>query len=124
MTEETSVVCIMCPVGCEVEVKMDDGEITKIERYGCEDGKEYAEQEVSSSRRTVMSVVKCVDGDFPTVSVKTSEPIRKENIDDVMDSISDIEVKAPVSVGDIVIKNVCGLDVDVVATRNVEKAQE
>ncbi len=124
MTEEISVVCIMCPVGCEVKIERDDSKITKIEGYGCEDGKEYAEQEVSSPRRIIMSVVKCIGGDFPTVSVKTSDPIRKGMVDDVMDTISDVRVKAPVCVGDIVIKNVCELDVDVVATRNVEKTEE
>ncbi|MFW6196431.1 MAG: DUF1667 domain-containing protein [Thermoplasmatota archaeon] len=124
MTKEHSVVCIMCPLGCEVKVEVTDGEITDIQGYACENGKEYAEQEISSPTRTVMSVVKCKNGNFPTVSVKTSEPVRKEKIYDVMKSISRIEVEAPVSVGDTIVKNVCGSGVDVVATRRVKKIQE
>ena len=124
MTDERSVVCIMCPLGCEVNVEVEEGVITNIKGYACENGKEYAEQEVSSPTRTVMSVVKCVKGNFPTVSVKTSEPIQKENIKDVMRAISDIEVEAPISVGDKIVKDVCGSGVDIIATRKVKRNQE
>jgi len=124
MTDERSVVCIMCPLGCEVNVEVEEGVITNIKGYACENGKEYAEQEVSSPTRTVMSVVKCVNGNFPTVSVKTSEPIQKENIKDVMRAISDIEVEAPISVGDKIVKDVCGSGVDIIATRKVKRNQE
>lgn len=118
------IVCIMCPVGCEVRAEVEDGEIIEIEGYGCEDGEEYAEQEIASPKRTVMSVVNCVDGNFPTVSVKTSEPLSKQNIEGVMEALSEIEVVAPIEVGDVVVKNVCGLGVDVVATRTVKQVQE
>ncbi|MFP4051045.1 MAG: DUF1667 domain-containing protein [Thermoplasmata archaeon] len=124
MKEEKTVVCIMCPLGCEIKVEVTDDEITDIKGYACDNGKEYADQEISSPTRTVMSVVKCKNGNFPTVSVKTSEPVRKEKIDDVMKSISRIEVEAPVSIGDTVVKNVCGSGVDVVATRKVKRVQE
>ena len=124
MKEEKSVVCIMCPLGCEVKVEVTDDEITNIKGYACENGKEYAEQEISSPTRTVMSVVKCVNGDFPTISVKTSEPIQKDKIKDVMSAISDIEIEAPVSVGDKILENVCGSGVDIIATRKVKKIHE
>ena len=124
MTEERYVVCIMCPLGCEVKVEVKEGEIKNISKYACENGKEYAEQEVSSPTRTVMSVIKCVNGNFPTVSVKTSKPIQKDRIDDVMKSISDLEVEAPVSVGDKLLENICDSGIDIVATRKVKKVQE
>ncbi len=124
MNEERTVTCIMCPLGCEVKVELEDDQIISIKGYACENGREYAEQEISSPTRTVMSVVKCVDGNFPTVSVKTSEPVKKANIDEVMSSMSEIEVKAPVDVGDIIVEDVCGSGVDIVATRKVKKIQE
>ncbi len=124
MNEERTVTCIMCPLGCEVKVELEDDQIISIKGYACENGREYAEQEISSPTRTVMSVVKCVDGNFPTVSVKTSEPVKKANIDEVMSSMSEIEVKAPVDVGDIIVEDVCGSGVDIVATRKVKRIQE
>ncbi len=122
MTEK--IICIMCPLGCTVKAEVEDGEIVSIEGYGCEDGKEYAEQEITSPKRTVMSVVECKDGDFPTVSVKTSEPVEKEEIDDVMRALSEIEIQAPVKTGEVILKNVCNSGIDVVATRSVEKVQD
>ncbi len=122
MTEK--VVCIMCPLGCEVRVEIEDHNISQIEGYGCEDGREYAEQEVCSPKRTVMSVIRCFGGNFPTVSVKTSEPVEKKDIDEVMNALSGIEVEAPIKVGDILVKDVGGLNVDIVATRNVKKVQD
>jgi len=118
------IVCIMCPLGCEIEAGVKEGELVEIEGYGCEDGKEYAEQELASPKRTVMSVVKCKDGDFPTVSVKTSEPVEKEQIEEVMKALSEIEVQAPVKAGDVIMKDVCNLGIDVVATRSVKKVQD
>ncbi|MFO7791526.1 MAG: DUF1667 domain-containing protein [Candidatus Saliniplasma sp.] len=123
-TDEHSIVCIMCPLGCEVKVVKEGGDITEIKGYACENGREYAEQEVSSPKRTVMSVVKCTGGDFPTVSVKTSEPVSKEKIRDVMTALSQKEVEAPVRFGDRLIENVCGLPVDIIATRRVESIQD
>ena len=39
-----------------------------------------------------------------------------------MDAINHTKVAAPVRIGDIVIKDVCGTGVDVVATKNVDAA--
>ncbi|MBR5951870.1 MAG: DUF1667 domain-containing protein, partial [Pseudobutyrivibrio sp.] len=55
------------------------------------------------------------------VSVKTKSNIPKDKIDAVMKEIDSAVMNAPVHIGDVVVKNVCGTGVDVVATRNVEK---
>lgn len=124
MKREETVTCIMCPLGCKIKVELENDEIKDLVGHACENGMEYAEQEVSSPTRTVMSVVKCVKGDYLTVSIKTSEPVKKDKIDAVMGAVSNIEVEAPVRVGDKIIEDVCGLGVDIVATRNVERDQE
>jgi len=124
MKGEKTVTCIMCPLGCEVKVELEDDKIINMKGYACENGREYAEQEISSPTRTVMSVVKCVNGNFPTVSVKTSEPVQKSKIDDVMSSMNEMEVEAPVDIGDIIVEDVCGSGVDIVATRKVNRIQE
>ncbi len=115
------VTCVMCPLGCEMTVYFEDEEIKKIEGYGCENGKTYAEQEVRSSKRPVMSVVRCSEGSMPTVAVVTDEPVPKDRITDVMNEIKDIVVEAPVSEGDILKEDVCGLGVNIKATRSVKK---
>jgi len=116
-----TVTCIICPLSCEIEVEMEGDKIVKITGYKCPRGEEYAREEATCPKRVIMSVVKCVGGDFPTVSVKTDKPIPKEKIFDVMKELSKVEVKAPVEIGDVILENVLGLGVNIVATRPCKK---
>ena len=50
--------------------------------------------------------------------VKTKEPIDKSKIKECLEALKNIEVQAPIHIGDIVVKNVVG--VDIVASRNIE----
>ncbi|MGC9308328.1 MAG: DUF1667 domain-containing protein [Thermoplasmatota archaeon] len=115
------VTCIMCPVGCTINVKLKDGDIASITGNACQHGEVYARQELSEPRRVVMSVVPCTGGDLPTVAVKTAAPVPKAAIQAVMQALAGVTVAAPVAVGDIIVENVAGLGVDVVATRSVHQ---
>ena len=54
------------------------------------------------------------------VSVKTKEDIPKGKIFDVVKALKDVEIPAPVKIGDVVVPNVAGTGVDIVATKNVD----
>lgn len=69
----------------------------------------------------VTSVVRVEGGDAAMLSVKTKEAIEKSKIFDALDALKGVTVKAPVSIGDTVVKNVLGTGVDFVATKNVAK---
>ncbi len=114
---EKKVICIICPRGCEIRVKLADGKILGVEGYSCPMGKKYAEQEVCNPQRILMTIVKCENGDLPVVSVKTSKPIQKDKLLEVSKYLAKIVVKPPIRIGDIIVKNVLGLGVDIVATR-------
>jgi CxxC motif-containing protein len=113
--------CILCPNGCGIEVKLDGTKIISVSGNGCKRGAGYAEQEIKNSVRNIASSVLVEGGDMPLCSVRLSEPVPKERIFDVMEEISRVRVFAPVSEGDVIIKDVLGLKSDVIATRNVEK---
>lgn len=118
MTEETKeITCIMCPRGCNVRVTTENGEVKEVKGNACEKGEEFAVEEVKSPSRTVMSVIECEGGKMPTVSVKTSKPVPKDKMNDVMEAISGVKVNCPVQIGEKIIKNVAGTDADLVATR-------
>ena len=89
----------------------------------CPKGAEYAEQEIKNPMRTIASSVALEGGAMPLVSVRLTGPIPKAKIMDVMAVIRESTVKAPVKIGDVVIADVLGLGVDVVATRNVAAIQ-
>jgi len=120
MKTEQQLICIKCPLGCQITVTIDD-EGEQVTGAQCKNGEIYALQEVKQPERVVISVLPCEQSIIPTVSVKTSEPIPKEHIFSVMKRLSKVRVTAPISVGDIIIHNILGLSVDIVATRNAPR---
>ncbi|ALM76033.1 DUF1667 domain-containing protein [Thermococcus barophilus] len=116
-TKKFRLTCIVCPIGCTIEVTMERGKITEITGYTCPKGREYAIQEITAPRRIIMSVVRVKGGIFPTVSVKTDKPVPKGLIPEIMKKLADVEVKAPVNIGQIIIKNILDTGANIVATR-------
>ncbi len=115
--KKRELICIVCPRGCALEVEFDDdGRIAGISGATCKRGVTYAENECTHPVRTVTSTVKCEGGGI--VSVKTSEPIPKERIFDVMREINRTRAKNDTKIGDIIIENVLGLGSDILATSN------
>jgi len=117
-------ICIICPNSCEISVHISGKKIKKVEGNLCKRGEEYAIREITCPERTVTSTVLVLGGREKLVSVKTSKPIPKEKIFDVMREIKRLRVKAPVGMGDILLRNVCNTGVDIVATKNVEKSNQ
>ena len=115
--KERLLTCIVCPKGCGLRIMLrDDGSIASIDGHTCRRGVTYAEDECTHPKRTVTSTVKLTDG--TPVSVKTSAPIPKELVFDVMSEINAVRYDGDLSIGDVIIKSVCGTDADVVATAN------
>jgi len=116
---ELELYCIICPASCTLRVVVDKDGIVEVRGNQCPRGVEYAKQEVLEPRRYVISVVRVHHGDMPTVSVITGKPVPKDCIWRVMELLASIEVEAPVEIGDVVLKDICGTDV--VATRRVKR---
>lgn len=114
---ERNLTCIGCPLGCCITVKMDGSEILDISGYTCKKGKAHAEKEVTHPTRIVTSTVKVEGGQLPVVSVKTASDIPKEKMFECVQALRDVIVKAPVHIGDVVLKNAAGTGVDVIATK-------
>ena len=118
--EQKNLTCIGCPLGCQITVELENGEVISVTGNTCKRGDDYARKEVTSPTRIVTSTVRVVNGKAPMVSVKTKSDIPKDKIFDCARALKEIEVQAPVSIGDIVLENVAGTGVDMVATKNVE----
>ena len=112
--------CIVCPNGCEIEVDLENDKIIKIEGATCKKGKEYVNQELTNPQRNIATSVKVINGDLEIVSVRLSNSIAKNRIFDVMDEVKNIKVNAPVKIGDVIKPNISNLDVDLIATKNID----
>lgn len=121
---EKKFICIVCPVGCELCAKTDGaGNVLSVSGNRCGRGKKYAEQECKTPMRMLTSTVKIRGGMYSRLPVITSESIPKEKIRDVMEELTKVEVEAPVHLRDVVIKNVCGLSADILASRSMKKVK-
>ena len=118
MMERRELICIGCPMGCPMTVDMEGDEIT-VKGNHCARGAAYAKKEVTSPTRIVTSSIRVDGGVMPVVSVKTKQDVPKGAIWDVMQVIHQTRVKAPVSIGDVLVQDCAGTGVDLVATRNV-----
>ena len=117
---DQNLTCIGCPLGCSISVSLsNNGEVSKITGNTCKKGEEYARKGVTNPSRVVTSIVKINNGDVNMVSVKTAEDIPKGKIFDCMEALKKVTVTAPVQIGEVIIKNVCGTGVDVIATKKV-----
>ncbi len=118
--ETRELTCIGCPMGCFLTVTLDKDEVTEVKGNTCPKGDIYARKEVVNPTRIVTSTVKITGGDKERVSCKTAGDIPKSKIFDVMKDIDSASAKAPVSIGDVLVQNVAGTGVDVIATRNIK----
>lgn len=110
--------CIACPLGCFITVEYEGSTVYSVTGNTCKRGDAYARSEVTNPERSIHSTVRIDGGKHPVVPCKTSKPIPKGKIFDVMKEINKVQVKAPVTISQVFIKDVCGTGVDIVATNN------
>ena len=115
--------CIGCPLGCQIEVMMEDtGEIILVTGNTCDRGDKYARKEVTAPTRIVTSSVRVYgsrNGER-MVPVKTASDIPKEKIMDAIRDLRGVSVPCPVRIGDVLFRNIADTGVDMVATKNVD----
>ena len=110
MAVETRVMnCIMCPMGCEMTVTIENGAVTNVTGNTCPRGAKYANDEVTAPKRMLTS----------TVAVVSANVLPKERILDCARFLRSVKVTAPIKTGDVVVKDILGLGVDIIASRDM-----
>lgn len=112
------ITCINCPVGCRLNVTVENGVVTSVTGNVCKRGEAYAKQECIDPQRMITAVVP-VQGSPMPLSVKTRTPISKKLIGSCMQALSELQLKAPIAQGEVVLADVCGTGVDIIATKSV-----
>ena len=109
-------ICINCPKGCELEVVESGGTVT-VAGNACPRGAEYGKAELTNPTRMVTGLVRLAGMRRP-LPVKTRRPVPKAKIDDVLFAMHQTTAQLPVRIGDVIIGDVAGTGVDLVATAN------
>ncbi|NOZ92310.1 MAG: DUF1667 domain-containing protein [Dictyoglomi bacterium] len=114
--------CIMCPVGCEIEIVLDDsGNVVEVIGGLCERGRNFAKETAGQNMQIVTTTIKLAKpvGEVRVVPVKTLTPVPVSQMKEVVSYLKTLVVQPPVKVGDVIADNIGGKYIIVVATRSV-----
>lgn len=111
-------ICVGCPLGCSITVEYEGTEVFSVKGNTCKRGDAYARTECTNPVRSLATTVKVCGGIHNVVPCKSAGPLPKGKIMDCMKEINAAEVKAPVALGDVLVENVCGTGINIVATNH------
>lgn len=112
---EKNLICIVCPMGCPLVATVNEsGAVVSVTGNTCKRGEAYAKDELTHPVRTLTTTVKTVRGRL--VSVKSKTPVPKESLFLCMKEINATVAAEPIKIGDVIVRNVAGTGVDIVAT--------
>lgn len=117
---ERTYTCIVCPKSCRVVLRADNGGIA-VHGNGCERGAQYARSEYEDPQRMITTTVRIDKGDLRVLPVISTGEVPKSRMKECMAAIYGTVALAPVRQGDVVIRDILGLGVDIVAARDIKK---
>jgi CxxC motif-containing protein len=120
--EKKHFTCVICPLGCEIDVELQNGNVVSINGSKCQKGKEFVLQELEEAMRILTTTVPIKGAKWAMLPVRTDKPIPKRLLFKVIEQLADIELRAPVKMYDVVLKDVADTDATVIATRNMKRA--
>lgn len=124
--EVKDMICIVCPLGCKLKVtKNDTSQIGyDVEGNKCFRGADYGVKEMTNPTRALTTTVIISDASIKRLPVRTSGAIPKHLIKQAMELINKAEVKAPIKVGQVIIRNILDTGVDIIASRTMYQNSE
>ena len=119
MTETKNFLCVACPVGCALKVETRGTEVLGVEGNTCPRGVKYAQDEVTNPVRTFTSTIRVKGGALPVCPVRSRAPLPLQKVFDVTREVAKASLSAPITIGQVIIENVCGTGIDIVACRSL-----
>ena len=118
MSNIANITCIVCPMGCPLQVTKLDNEY-KVEGNTCRRGEKYGVEELTNPRRVITTTVKLKGSYLNLLPVKTADSIPKGMMFEIMEELDQITVTAPINVGDVIVENILGTGVNIVSAKTV-----
>ena len=117
--EEKHFTCVTCPVGCEVDVRVQDGTIISMTGNKCDKVKEFVQQELKEPMRVLTTTVRIKGAKYAMLPVRTDKPIPKRLFKQAVEQLAVVDLQAPVHMSDVIIRDVAGSGANIVATRTM-----
>ena len=122
--EKKHFTCVTCPVGCEVDVEVKDGNIISMKGNRCDKVKEFVLQELKEPMRVFTTIVRIKGAKYAMLPVRTDKPIPKRLFIQAIEQLSYIDLQAPVHMSNVIVKDVAGSGANIVATRTMDVIAE
>ena len=122
--EKKHFTCVTCPVGCEVDVELQNGSIVSIKGNKCDKVKEFVLQELKEPMRVLTTTVRIEGAKWAMLPVRTDKPIPKRLFLQAMGELAGIDLKAPVHMSEVIVRDIAGSSANIVATRTMELRSE
>jgi CxxC motif-containing protein len=116
--------CTSCPLGCRLEVDAVDGDVIEVRGNSCKRGIKYGKQEHIDPRRAVSTTVWLHGGPCERLPVRAAEPVPKDEVRAFVDALQGLVVEAPVPFGAVLLSDVAGTGIDLIATREIAAPRE
>ena len=120
--------CTTCPSECllTVEVKRDANgavaEVRSVTGNSCPRGNKFAHQELTCPMRVLTTTVAVSGGDEALLPVRTADAIPLALHAQAMDLIRGLVVDAPIRMGDVVLEDLLGTNINLIASMDIDPA--
>jgi len=117
--EKKHFTCVTCPVGCEVDVEVQDGSILSLTGNKCDKVKEFVLQELKEPMRVLTTTVRIKGAKWAMLPVRTDKAIPKRLFLQAMGELAKVDLRAPVHISEVIVKDIAGSGANIVATRTM-----
>ena len=117
--EKKHFVCVVCPIGCEIDVVHDGSKIISMEGNKCEESEVFVSQELIEPMRVLTTTVRIQGSKWPVIPVRTDKAVPKRSFPSIMRQLRRIKLQAPVNMLDVVVNDVLRTGANIVATRTM-----
>jgi CxxC motif-containing protein len=118
-TYKKQLTCIICPVGCQMEITVQDNgfekKVISTADNGCPRGPQYAQKELIDPRRTLTTCASVTGGELKLIPCKTDGEIPVALLKPCMEILRRTVCKAPIHTGDILVRDILGTGIHVKA---------
>lgn len=117
--------CTTCPSECAltIDTSIDENgveHVLSVQGNRCARGRKFAEQEIIRPMRILATTIVVRECDEKLLPVRTARPIPRDLHLRAMRDIRHASITAPVRMGDVVMSDLLGTGVDLVASMNVD----
>jgi CxxC motif-containing protein len=117
--EKRHFVCVVCPIGCEIDVVHDGKKIISMEGNKCEKSEEFVSQELIEPMRILTTTVRIQGARWAVIPVRSDKAVPKRLFPRIMRQLRRIKLQAPVNMLDVVVRDILDTGANIIATRTM-----